>query len=692
MAQQKFDLQPFDLQPTKFDLQPFDLQPVNTPTPTNTPQRSTIADIGIGALKGIGRFGLDAGRSLLATVNPGWLQSPMMTSQPAGLQYENYAQGIPGYATEFLASPTSAVGALGSTLRAGSRLAPKLGQKLLKSGGVRDVSTGKMREALQLPAKGETSSPIRYHGEAGVASEAENYPYVFPGRPQNITTPDIGPELAANRTVLLDDLQGGFARAPVNRPLREPPTISPAIEGEGLPFGPLSRSLDRDAPIPDIRFERAKKVGGEVVNKPVVPTTLDEVANVTGNQSAREALLNASKGSKTTSPIQMRALADEVNKNSTFGTFNEIWNFGRSVMASYDLSAPLRQALPAATRKEFWGAFDDMFKSLKEKGFKEVQDSILNSPNINLKKESGLSLTDLGQLSNREEQFMSRWAEKVPILGRGVSASNRAYVGFLNKVRSDMFDSLQSNYKKVGIDLETDLVKSKEVSKLINALTGRSSLGKYERYAPVANQLLFSPRLIKSRLELLNPGTYMRKDPILRKEALKGLFAWAGIGTGIAEMAKLASAEVENDPTSSDFRKIKIGNTRLDPYGGFQQYFTAATNFGKNLQERMSGKTPGFGREVFDPLTKAAYYKSHPSFAFAYELINGKDPISGQKFDLPTQLKDQLLPMMANDIMELYTEDPSLLPLVIPAAFGMGINTYQPRMSGSLAQSQSKIK
>jgi hypothetical protein len=36
-------------------------------------------------------------------------------------------------------------------------------------------------------------------------------------------------------------------------------------------------------------------------------------------------------------------------------------------------------------------------------------------------------------------------------------------------------------------------------------------------------------------------------------------------------LAQLAGFDIEWDPRSSDFGKIKIGNTRIDPLGGFSQ-------------------------------------------------------------------------------------------------------------------------
>ena len=78
---------------------------------------------------------------------------------------------------------------------------------------------------------------------------------------------------------------------------------------------------------------------------------------------------------------------------------------------------------------------------------------------------------------------------------------------------------------------------------------------------------------------MLNPGTYVTANPTVRKQYLKSaslaVAAWKTLFRRLAGMFMPEDVEVNNDPRRADFRKIKVGNTRLDPGGGLQQFMVA---------------------------------------------------------------------------------------------------------------------
>jgi hypothetical protein len=364
----------------------------------------------------------------------------------------------------------------------------------------------------------------------------------------------------------------------------------------------------------------------------------------------------------------------------------QIANIPRAIMASMDLSAPMRQGVFLIGRqKQFQPAFKKMFKQfVSEKAYQDAQDAIITHPDYQLARDSRLSLTDVDVLfANREEAFMSSWAEKIPLIGAGVKASNRAYVGFLNKLRFDTFVDMVAKAENLGLKPKSDRDLSVKIADFINNATGRGTLpGSLQNAAVALNSIFFSPRLIMSRLNLLNPFYYTTREPFVRKEALKSLFTFVGIGVTILSLAKLMGAEVGTDPRSSDFGKIKIKNTRIDVWGGFQPLVRSAAQIisGKSVSS-VTGKEVTLG-EGFRPLTRADIVerivagKLAPVPSFVYTLLKQVDPL-GEAVKIPKEIVERFTPMIMQDLLELAKSDPELLPVTILELFGVGVQTYE---------------
>lgn len=81
--------------------------------------------------------------------------------------------------------------------------------------------------------------------------------------------------------------------------------------------------------------------------------------------------------------------------------------------------------------------------------------------------------------------------------------------------------------------------------------------------------IFFSPRHFISRFQ--TPATLVAGSPEARKTAADAIVGYVLSGMTVLGLMKLAGADVEDDPRSSDFGKGKIGPTRVDLWGGFQQ-------------------------------------------------------------------------------------------------------------------------
>ena len=373
----------------------------------------------------------------------------------------------------------------------------------------------------------------------------------------------------------------------------------------------------------------------------------------------------------------------------------EIANIPKAVMASTDLSAPLRQGLFLIGRpKQFIPAFVQMFKDFgSEKAFKANQEVIRESPHYDLMERSKLALTEMsGDLNTREEAFIgAQLVEKVPLAGRVIRASNRAYTGFLNKLRADVFSTMMDKANKLGYKPNENVDFTQKVADYINTATGRGRLPlNLEKVATDLNVAIFSPRLVASRIRLLtkalNPTFYMKENAFVRKEYLRDLLSTTAFVTSVLSLAHMAGADVGLDPRSSDFAKIKVGNTRIDVGGGFLPYITLAARLLTNKTITGKGKITKLG-EGYKPTTRLSLIgrfgetKESPSVSLASDLLRGTT-IMGEKTNIPKAIGSRFVPMVVQDFYDLVKDDPSLLLMGVPGIFGAGVQTYTTKSSG----------
>jgi len=257
----------------------------------------------------------------------------------------------------------------------------------------------------------------------------------------------------------------------------------------------------------------------------------------------------------------------------------EVNNVRRALITAYDLSAVLRQGAMLSYRHPIKAvtAFKEMLKSAKSKDYYERAEMDLRTERDNGRfgnyDRAGLYLADdLGPLTKQEEAFMGRFVGKIP----GVAASSRAFNAYLNRIRADVFDGLVDNLSRDGKATHAEM---KDIANFINAASGRGilrpSLDKF--LTPLAHAF-FSPRYLVSRMQILSGQPFFgasswRTKKIIAKEYAGAI---AGLAT-IYAVAKAFGSDLEKDPRSADFGKIKTGRSRLDPLAGLSQLSVIAT-------------------------------------------------------------------------------------------------------------------
>jgi len=350
--------------------------------------------------------------------------------------------------------------------------------------------------------------------------------------------------------------------------------------------------------------------------------------------------------------------------------FVDVLNLPRAVKSSWDASAPLRQAvvLTVSRPRQSVPAMGRMTQAIfSERTARAVEDAIANSPYAALKQRSGLYIAPRrgagAQLGEREEAFMSSLAQKIP----GLRQSERGYVTYLNKLRSDVFDAVAQGWEGV----ERTPKDYRDLASWLNHATGRGDLGFLKGAAPILNATFFSPRLLASRLQM--PVDLLISTPAVRKEVARDLGTSVATGLTILALAKYSgAADVNLNPQSPDFGKLKMGKQRIDFWGGFQPIARYAA-------QAASGAVAGDKDKVQRTLLRFLRSKLAPVPAFGVDVWEG-ETFTGEEVDPDAETaRQQLMPMFLKDIEESVQEEGIVGGIrAIPGILGVGVDAYKP--------------
>lgn len=373
------------------------------------------------------------------------------------------------------------------------------------------------------------------------------------------------------------------------------------------------------------------------------------------------------------------------------GTAEKAWlgtkegiNLSRALMTSFDVSAVLRQGGFVTLGHPVRAAqsLGPMMRALRsDKNAAAIDAQIQSRPNAvnGLYERAKLFLAprDGATLSGMEEAFMSKLARNIP----GVAASQRAYVTFLNKLRADSFDqmheSLVSGREPTQVELEA-------IGNYINVATGRGNIGKAAGAAETLSTVFFAPRLVASRFQLLAGEPMYRGSARTRYMVAKeyGRFL-IGLAT-IYSLGKMAGATIEEDPRSTDFGKLKFGNTRVDPMAGLSQSTVLLSRLGsgetKNLKGQVKpirGKVPYGSPDSADVIARFLRTKLAPWSGSLVDALTGENVV-GEPVTAESIAKNMTVPLSMKDIYEVMTEHgiPHGTAISLLSLLGMSVQNY----------------
>lgn len=390
---------------------------------------------------------------------------------------------------------------------------------------------------------------------------------------------------------------------------------------------------------------------------------------------------------------QVREKINSLKPRSFWSRTAEPINLARAMMTSLDFSAVLRQGgfVTLGHPRRAIRLLRPMIQAAKsERAAFRINQEIINRPNAPLYDRAGLHISEVyeGPLSQMEEAFMSRIAKRIPF----VAGSQRGYVTFLNLLRADTFDALAETLSVTG---EPTLGEAEAIANYVNVATGRGTLGKYGEQAsvPLAT-IFFAPRLVASRFQVIagQPfyGGNLRTRKVIAQEYGRFL---AGVGVVYA-LGMLAGADIEDDPRSTDFGKLRWGNTRLDPLAGLAQVTTLIARVASGSTKTsggevvpLRGEDAPFGTGVAGTVGRFLRTKLSPVMGAALDVASGENVV-GEKVTPASAVGNMMLPLAYRDIYDAMKEHGVAegAALGILSLFGMGLSTYGPKTPAEKAR------
>ena len=356
---------------------------------------------------------------------------------------------------------------------------------------------------------------------------------------------------------------------------------------------------------------------------------------------------------------------------------HEAWNLTRDLQTTGEASFTLRQGLlyAASHPLKFVKAVAKSFAVAKawdnETELLKKSNEIKERPNAisGLYARAKVPFSDsVSPKTGQEELLLGRWAENIPLLGRAIKRNAMAGDAFLNIARADMFDAMASFWGS-NPDSLTD-AEAKQYGSAAGVFTGKGDFGNVGRTSTILNNLLFSFPFTLSRFQIVL-GQPLMGGTMRTRTAIASEYVRAAMGLSVfyaaVQFALTAASddddelpEIDFNPLSSDFMKIRIGKTRLDPLAGLQQVAVFLARQIRNKKTSSAGVTVPLGGmsgradDARDVVNNFAWSKAHPTIGMYFNQRTGQDMAGNEVTadELPTSFIPMAYPGMADAVRE----------------------------------------
>lgn len=371
--------------------------------------------------------------------------------------------------------------------------------------------------------------------------------------------------------------------------------------------------------------------------------------------------------------------AKMTGKQLTMKILDATFGLQKSIQAAWDLSIPGRQAIIALPShpKAWVQSWGPMLRSAAQETFTLAQEAKLKADpdyiNFVLKYGHPPSVKKGADFTQSVDSFASKFAEKY----LGVRPSQRASSTYLDQIMYRQWKSALPQMKKLGAT-EADY---KLFGKLVDTSLGQGQLPKWisKDYGRVINMLLFSPKLLWSRVVW---PYYVAKgiaNPVVRKEAVKQAVGMLAFGAGVVGIYKVAGGDVELDPRSSVWGKLKVGDTYYDIWGGYAPIVRTLAQGTTGTKKTVSGELQDIDRK--DAIARFAQSKGGSMTNLIRDLWVGEDfegyPMEWTPESVGRNVVNRLAPLSALDIADGFNDSGVLgMAQAAPSLVGVGVTTF----------------
>lgn len=301
----------------------------------------------------------------------------------------------------------------------------------------------------------------------------------------------------------------------------------------------------------------------------------------------------------------------------------------------------------------------------------------------------GVEETTIDSVTRGEEMFASNMIQKIP----GIRGSARAFIGTINEIRFGWYFKAREMAEGSGMTTK----HQRDLATIANDITGRGKLPKVLKKLQDFALILFAPRLMMGLIR--TPADLITKTGPGRKMLAGTLVSF--IGFTIATLYLLDrddkdKIDVEWNPLSSDFLKVRHGKTRIDITGGYQPLIrtTWQLAYGKRKATE-TGRVYDVGRREI--ISRFLQSKLSPHAGLAVDLWRGETflgkPLKPTVVGVAEQVYNRAAPLFIQDVADaIKHQGLGMAGIIAPLAFhGIGVQTYPTTLTQDIRSLKDRL-